>query len=445
MSQRIRTLTILICMICLTVSCAAPPLPLPTPSPAPSVQDLAWLWLPANGLSDTELLLAWRRGDPWRIISGDLVAVTKSGQLRPLGRGVTDIIERPGGSPLATLPISPTNQLALIDPASGAVVGDRQIERGGVISPAGTRFAARVDIPSPPDQYLDVTQITDITTGITSTIDIFDNYNLRYTDVLLGWGPHFIYGQTYEHTRVYSLWWIDPDSPSPKRQSFPYGVDTFTDELVFNAQTDTFVYTWQPDMHLALVTTTLMLYDTRTDETRQIGAGDPWPQAQGMQFTDLSLSPDGRYFACLQRDKDDRPPHELRLYDLSQPGPPRILDPALIPWDIWEYGERQYIGEIYAWSPDSAYLLVRTLPQPDEPGAPQDALIFRTGDGALVERVDLPADTGALHLTNDLRLLMISYQGEAAHLATYDVRTHTAGQSIPLGVQTPIIVYVPES
>lgn len=448
MYQRIRGLATLLCLLFVAASCAkpaaAPPAPSPTPTPAPPEEDLAWLWLPTGG--DSYMAGLWRRGTAWQIPPSDLVAVTASGRLRALGHGVTDIIARPGRSPLATLPIAPTSRLALIDPASGATVGDRQIAPGGVISPDGTRFAARISVEAggPYGGPSNALQITSIASGITTTTDLFDNSTLKYQNVLHAWGPHYIYGATHDR-HIHTLWWIDPDRPGAERQSLRYGPDDVIGEVALNAQADTLVYTWQPEASaVAVVTTTLMLQNTFTGAARQVGAGEPWPQTKGMQFSDLSLSPDGRYLACLRRYADDRPAAELRLYDLSRPGPPRILDPALIPWDGWEYGERQYAGEIYAWSPDSAHLLVRTLPQPDQPGAPQRALIFRGGDGALVERVDLAADTGALSLTDDLRLIMITYQGEQASLVEYDARAHRVTRRIPLGAQAPIIVYVPE-
>ncbi|HEU5010902.1 MAG TPA: hypothetical protein VFT66_00040, partial [Roseiflexaceae bacterium] len=284
-----------------------PPTSLPLP---PTLQDVAWLWLPKADSAHEYFVPFWRAGVPVQIPDGNLVAVTSSGQQHLLGENATDIIYRFNNYPLATLQLSTTNRLALVDPATGAVVSDRQIERGGILAPDGTQFAARIPIPSPPDQFLNAIQIANLTTGVTSTIDVFDNYSLRYTNVLLEWGPYYIYGATHDRW-IHALWWIDPNAANPRRQEFYYGENAV--ELVFNAQTDTIVYSWMPDNFTSsVITTALMLHNTLTDEQHVIDTGT--------RFTNLALSPNGQYLVCLHKEAEDSITSELRLYDVTHQG-----------------------------------------------------------------------------------------------------------------------------
>ena len=184
-----------------------------------------------------------------------------------------------------------------------------------------------------------------------------------------------------------------------------------------------------------VISGTLLLHELSSGHDRIID--------QGVSFFWPMISQDGRHLFVIK--KANKEVAALCEYEISS-GQQITCVPNAAPDELVLDEYAVYFNfEVtpYAWSPDQQLLLLHasTSKRPEEQR--RHAIILRASDGALIDDVSLPDFTGSLRLTNDGRIVMITYVKEQAGIVVYDTHTHTFSQRIVLGNETPLIVYTP--
>jgi hypothetical protein len=185
---------------------------------------------------------------------------------------------------------------------------------------------------------------------------------------------------------------------------------------------------------------------------QRVGSQTQQGPAQSPRF-DLggaSISADGRWLIDLPPVTPQVvvPAVDVKRYDLRQAQPPTLLQAGVLPaQNMFGFVRADVpLGDPVIWSPDSRYFALFIQ---DHTGGMEDrpilytVTIFRVADGKVLGSATLPGSPGSLRLTNDLRLLAVTYQGAQAALYVHSVPQHQWYQPIPLGTGTPIIVWAP--
>lgn len=387
---------------------------------------LAWLAFPRIPEERYRNDALWRTGVAEGIFPAELRSINGQGQQSLIQPRVYSMLPQPAHAPLLTIPRAGNAQHAIIDPMKQQIIAQNVV---GLLSPDRAYSVTWKGATG----SLSILEMTQITTGITRTFGQVDDAGFRSTDILMAWSESGIYGSTHDRW-LHSIWRIDPFAQQPAREHvFSYEDGAYA----LNTNIPLLIYTDHDLLGQSSVITATMKNPV-TQKTRIMEmTKDGW-------FSDYSIAPDGRTVVYLYY-HDNRA--DLHLYALDQSGPAKTIRAGLQVDTAQEDAVRGwwYNEPItpFFWSPDSRLVAMLTVDPAQPLETQRHLLVFDAQDGTVLDDIQLTDFTGSIQLNNQHQVLMITYQGRESFFVVREIGTGKQSSPVPLGRETPLIVYVP--
>ncbi|MCS7289684.1 MAG: hypothetical protein NZ699_11195 [Roseiflexus sp.] len=418
---------IIILTVLLISACGSPPAPSDTPtrdasaptSPAPHATD-APLDVPPSVSAPAPALTVTQShqlplDQPWVLIGETLVAVRDDGMITQLDVPVSDVIIAPDGSPVIIVHPD-TSGYALRNTQTWtdlplALPDGLMVQGGALLAPDGGHLA--IPAWSQTDRFL-VFIVNSATGAVRARISGTGDD----PPTPLAWRGRQLFTHT-QSSATSSFWRTDVAAQAPQPQEFLLVGHTGPWAMAPNGTALVWSYSGRP----------LYLRDLDTG-VDYVLRDDPYAYVAPL------ISPDSATLALLQ-ERGSSGCCELLFFDIKKRPPAPIAQAMRI--DSPFMSMRGQVG--WAWSPDSARLLVITSSQ----------LLLLTPGGAVVGQVSRPSAPAveSFRLTADDRALLVTRNEPDAALRIIALTGDAAGSvtevRLPASEGSYAVVYAPEA